>query len=81
MTLYAPIYDHGRGCLTIEHAEELRPIYRGAVARIGHVVGYSLPTFCGPILRVDALFYTAEAVRRYWAREPINEVDRCRLWV
>ena len=73
MTLFAPAYDHGEHkTVIIEHAEQLRPIgTRGSYCRYIPGVG-----FIGQIFHAETLFYTAEAVSRYWQKMPVPASER-----
>lgn len=71
MTIYAPVYDHGRKCREIENPEELKTLHGSAVCRCIPGVG-----FIGSIFRADTLFTTPEAVAKYWAGEPVPASER-----
>lgn len=71
MTLYTPVYNYGRKCETIEHAEQLRIRWKGRVCRYIENVG-----FIGPVYYADSLFLSPESVWKYWNKEPISTGER-----
>lgn len=71
MTIYAAVYNYGRKCETIAHAEQLKFIYKDRVCR--HIPGVC---FIGNSYHVESLFLSPESVWKYWNKEPISTAER-----